>query len=449
MRRYYPVMVERTARAPGSLLLLVGVVLAFGCGGEKKAESESAAVPFVEAVQAGEGALPLEERVSGIVKAENQVAIRPELTGPIVEVLVRNGDSVRRGQPLVRQDASNFASQVREAEAAARVAEAAAAEESARVRELEARVARFRSLAGESLVSPQDIETLEAQLAGARASAAQAVARVEQAEASLADARRDLGRTTIRAPIDGTVGRRDAETGMIAGPSDVLFVIGNLDMLIIEVPLTEEMLRSVKEGQPVRVSSSLLEGGSMSATLSRISPFLRAESMTTTGEIDVRNPEGRLQPGMFVEVDLLYGESGNATLVPTSALWEDPRTRQMTVWVTGSAPSDTETPVRLERREVTILGEGQMSAAVGNVKPGEWAVVVGQHLLEGESIDARVRTSTWERVESLQRLQREDVLRAYLERQAELAKTLGARPMSNEEFLGGGAAAAPVTQGGS
>jgi len=417
------------------VVIILGVQLVAGCGSEGPAPEDVSTVPYVEIVPADEGALPLEERVSGVVRAENQVAIRPELSGPIVEVLVRNGDSVKRGQVLVRQDPSQFAAGLREAEATARLAEASAAEERARAREIETRVARFRSLAGEDLISEQDLETLEAQLAAARASADQAQARVDQAEASLADARQDLERTTIRAPISGKVGRRDAEVGMMAGPSDVLFIIGNLDALIIEVPLTEEMLRFVMEGHEVRILSPLLEGGSLRASLTRISPFLDSATMSTVGEIEIRNPDGKLQPGMFVEVDLLYGESDNATLVPTSALWEDPETRVMTVWVASGSDS-TAGPVRVERRDVDVLGEGRSSAAVTGVEPGEWAVVVGQHLLEGESVEARVRVTTWARVEALQRLQREDLLEDYLRRQQEIAGRLGARPMTNEEFLG-------------
>jgi RND family efflux transporter MFP subunit len=422
---------------PVVLVVTIAAMAVAGCDSGDSGADVANAAPLVEAVPADEGALPQEERVSGIVKAENQVAIRPELSGPIVEVLVRNGDAVNRGQPLVRQDPSLFATQLRESEASARLAKAAAEEERARVREIEARVSRFRSLSDERLVSEQDLETLEAQLAAARASADQADARVDQADANLEEARRDLERTTIRAPIAGKVGRRDAEVGMMAGPGDVLFVIGNLDDLIIEIPLTEQMLRSVKEGQPVRIHSALIDGGSVQGELTRISPFLESSSMSTVGEIEIRNPGGKLQPGMFVEVDLLYGESEQATLVPTSALWEDPKTRVMTVWVAGEPEPDVpDALVPIARREVEVIGEGQVSAAVTGVRPGEWAVVVGQHLLESDGARARVRATTWERAEALQRLQREDLLADYLARQQELAKTLGARPMTNEEFLG-------------
>src|SRR5699024_12006129 len=62
------------------------------------------------------------------------------------------------------------------------------------------------------------------------------------------------------------------------------------------------------------------------AKLSRISPFLNNITRSTEGEIDVSNDTNSLRPGMFVPVDILYGESQQATIIPTSALYADPNT---------------------------------------------------------------------------------------------------------------------------
>lgn len=432
MRRY-------PAEISIATLLLAGM-LPVGCGDDEDASARAETRPFVEIVEAREGTLPLEERVSGVVRAENQVAIRPELSGPIVEVLVRNGDYVRKGDPLVRQDPGLLSERTREASAALDLAQASAAEEAARVGELERRVARLVTLRDEALVSQQELEGAESQLAAARAAAAQARARIAQAEASLAEARRAREQTILRAPISGTVGSREAEVGMMAGPGDVLFVIGDLAELIVEVPLTEEMLGYVEEGQRVRILSPRLEGGSIDGILARISPFLRAGSFSTVGEIDVVNPEGRLQPGMFVQVDLLYGESERATLIPTSGLWEDPETGRMTAWVVEGGPRTTDggATATVVRRDIEVVGEGRLAAAVRGVREGEQVVVLGQHMFDEARGEARLRSVSWERVAELQGLQREDLLAGYLERQQRLAQLIGARPLDNEEFLGSG-----------
>ena len=436
-------MVRHPTFAPPILILTLLGILA-GCGGDEGDERQEDLAPAVEAVPARSGSLPLEERLSGVVRADNQIAVRAEIEAPVLEVMVRNGEAVERGQPLVRLEGDALREQLRQAEAALQLTVAQAQEAQARVAEVEAQVVRTRRLAQEELVSQLDLETQEAQLAGARAGARQAAARVEQARATVAERRSALGKTLVRAPIAGSVGQRNAEVGMLAGPDDVLFVLGDLDDLIVEVPLTEEMLGYVRVGQPATLRSPALGGTALSGTLVRISPFLEENSFSTLGEIKVTGVQGRLRPGMFVTVDILYGQSQQATLVPATALWEDPRTGVRGVFVVeptgltaaGDAAGIPQRPRGVVFRPVQVLADGRSTVGIRGVQAGEWVVTVGQHLLarDGET-SARVRPTTWESVMNLQELQREDLLQSFLDRQQEWARTRGAEPPTNEEFL--------------
>ncbi|MEO1085758.1 MAG: efflux RND transporter periplasmic adaptor subunit, partial [Acidobacteriota bacterium] len=285
---------------------------------------------------------------------------------------------------------------------------------------------------------------LEARLAAAEASAESAAARVAQSEASADEARTRLAFTEVRAPLSGRVGQRQAEPGLRVTSNTELFVIGGLDQVQVEIPLTEAMLSKLDEGMPVRLGSDAFDEP-IEATLTRVSPFLSEGSFSTVGEIVVDNAAGQLRPGMFVTVDVLYGQSERATLVPSSALWEDPRTGETVIFVvdvSSGAPGvelgDTALPV--ERRRTTVQAEGRETLGISGVEPGEWVVTVGHQLLEGDALEARVRAAAWERVLTLQGLQQEDLLEAFLEKQQRLAKTYGAEPPSTDEF----AAAAQV-----
>jgi HlyD family secretion protein len=411
-----------------------------GCGmpvdGESRRDEENRVIPVVEAVQARFGSLPLEERVTGVVRARNQVAIQAEITAPVVEVLVRSGEAVQRGQPLVRLDDRTLRDQLRQAEANVRLAQASARESRARVAELQAQVVRSRALAAQELISDLELETQEAQLLAGEASADQADARVEQAEAVVQERQTALQRTLVRAPVSGRVGQRRAEVGMLVDSGSVLFLIGDLEDLMVEVPLTEEMLGFVRVGQQVRIQTDARGDAPIGAELSRISPFLEAGSFSTVGEIDVRSTEGRLSPGMFVAVDVLYGESEQATLVPTAAIWEDPRSGLRGVWIVRSMPTvatptgDTaQSDVRpVELRAIEVLAEGRFSVGLRGVDQDEWVVTVGQHLLRPEE-GARVRAVTWDQVLGLQALQREDLLHRFLEKQQEVAREAGVAPV--------------------
>ncbi|HUP23724.1 MAG TPA: efflux RND transporter periplasmic adaptor subunit [Thermoanaerobaculia bacterium] len=411
-----------------------------GCGmpvdGESRRDEENRVIPVVEAVQARFGSLPLEERVTGVVRARNQVAIQAEITAPVVEVFVRSGEAVQRGQPLVRLDDRTLRDQLRQAEANVRLAQASARESRARVAELQAQVVRSRALAAQELISDLELETQEAQLLAGEASADQADARVEQAEAIVQERQTALQRTLVRAPVSGRVGQRQAEVGMLVDSGSVLFLIGDLEDLMVEVPLTEEMLGYLRAGQQVRIRTDARSDAPIGAELSRISPFLEAGSFSTVGEIDVRNTEGRLSPGMFVAVDVLYGESEHATLVPTAAIWENPRSGLRGVWIVRSMPTvatptgdAAQSDVRpVELRAIEVLAEGRLSVGLRGVEQDEWVVTVGQHLLRAEE-GARVRAVTWDQVLGLQALQREDLLHRFLAKQQEVARETGAAPV--------------------
>ena len=407
--------------------------LATACG---KPAEEPPKAPAVEVVEARRGRLPLAERLHGVVKAENQVEVRPEIEAVVAEVHVRSGDPVTKGQPLVRLREDELRDQVRQAEAAVDLEEASTRAARARVEELRTQVESSRELAAQALVSRVQMETLEAQLGVVRAQAQQADARVAQARATAAERRRALAKTVIRAPAAGRIGRRQVEPGQLVTPATLLFELGNLDRLRVEVPLTGEMLEAVRPGQTALIRSDALGPEPARAQLSRVSPFLAPTSFSTTGEIELANP-GRLRPGMFVTVDILHGESAESTLVPASALWEDPRTGNVGVYVVKAAPPGdglSEDPVTAELRAVEVRGEEGGAAAVAGVTAGEWVITVGQHLVAASG-DSRVRArrTTWERVAALQDLEEEDLLRGFMEKQRRVARTLGAAPPTSDE----------------
>ena len=411
----------------------------------------------MEAVESRFGALPIEEIVPGVVRARNQVGIRPEIDGRVVEVLVRSGDAVEQGQPLVRLDGVEARERLRQAEADVRLSEAAAIAAKARVTELEARVSRTRSLAQQELVSVQDLETLEAQLDALRASADEAAARVEQSRAAVEERRSALDKTVVRAPVAGRLGERRAEVGMLVDSSTLLFLVGDLDELIVEVNLTESMLARVDEGLPVVIETRSAAFEPIHAELSRISPFLAQESFTTVGEIDVDNRAGALRPGMFVTVRILVGQSRQASLVPVSAVWDDPASGQRGIFVveesgglepTSASPASTPSEARnVGFEQVDVLAEGRGTVGVTGLSDGAWVVTVGQHLLAAElraatsageaapQIQARIRPVTWNRVFQLQDMQDEDLLDGFLDKQRKVAAVLGAEIPESEDVV--------------
>ncbi len=238
---------------------------------------------------------------------------------------------------------------------------------------------------------------------------------MEQASSNLAERRDDLTKTIIKAPISGIVGVRAAEIGMQVTTSTRLFTIGNLDNVTVRIDVTDSMLTYIKVGQTVHVLPVETNDEPMVGTLTRISPFLNPVARSTVAEIELVNTSRRLQPGMFVPVDILYGQSRTATLVPTSALFTDSNTGREGVYRLKAAPetedeSELSKPVDVEFVPLNPFARGASEVAVAELIPGQWVVTLGQNLLATGRSQARVRAVTWEQVMDLQNLRREDLL---------------------------------------
>ncbi len=156
---------------------------------------------------------------------------------------------------------------------------------------------------------------------------------LDQAKANVMNEKENLSRTIIKAPVSGSIGNRYAEVGMRVNSNSRLFTLGQLTELKIEVVLTDLMMNYIKVGQRSEILSSNINSGKFEGSISRVSPFLNPVTHSTDAEIDLKNPEGQLNPGMFVTVDIFYGESEQATIVPLSALYENPATGITGVYV--------------------------------------------------------------------------------------------------------------------
>lgn len=426
-------------RSTNTILVFALVAVLSACSGDENNERQSrqnqnSVIPSVEAVQARYGSLPLVERFSGNVKSENQVALYPEITGVVEQVFVRNGDFVEKGDKLVQLKTDVLQKQLQQAEAGVKISQAQLKQAKAGLAEIQSEYKRTKQLEEKDLTSAVEVEQIEAQLLSAEADLELAEARLDQAESLVQERKDQLSKTVIRAPITGTVGQRNADIGMQASPGTQLFLIGDLSRLKVEIVLTENMLNRIQVGQTARILVENEKGTqtAINANLSRISPFLNEITRSTEAEIDVENVDGLLRPGMFVPVDIFFGESEQATLIPVSALYTDPTSGEEGVYVATSLGSEIQPvsdssgnsnerpramtePTQVEFKPVSVLAEGRMELGVSGLESGQWIVTVGQDLLSEGRTQARIRTMSWERIFALQQLQREDLLKEIMQ----------------------------------
>ncbi|MEQ9104762.1 MAG: efflux RND transporter periplasmic adaptor subunit [Rhodothermales bacterium] len=456
--------------SPRFVFTAAAVFLLFsGCGSESPSGGGpmgrfgAPTTPAVEVIQARVGSLPLEQRLSGIVRAVNQVMIYPEISAPVERVAVRNGDTVQAGDALVYLRDQQFQDQLRQAEAQLQLNEADAERTQAALNEAEARFARAEELFKKELQSQQQFDAAMTDVASARAAHLQALARIAQAESTVRERQEALRRTIVRAPFSGMVGQRNVDAGQRVDTNTPLFMIGDFDEVRVEVSITDGMMSRIERGQTALISIDGRPDTLITARMSRISPFLEAGSFSASAEIDVPNPGRVLRPGMFVAVDVLYGESQQATLVPESALFEHPTSGLMGVFVAPSLAQETPieepdefdpsnppplteaTPVQF--RPVNVMARGRGVAGVTGIVMGDWVVTVGQDMLASRTgdVSARARPVPWQRVASLQALQDQDLLLQFMEKQQRLADSVRSSGSTTDAASAPSSAAAAAT----
>lgn len=383
----------------------------------------------MEAVLSHYGSLPLEEKLSGSVKAHNQMDIFPETSAPITQVLVNNGDRVTAGQDIVRLRDFEARERVKQAEASLLIASAQVRQSEARLNQLRNQFERIKQLAARDLQSQAELEQLQAEVMSAEANYELNNAQRSQAESILQEQKNILELTVVKAPISGIIGQRNAEVGQMATTSTRLFSIGDLSRMKVEVTLTEQMLGRIREGMRVHLTSDALGDTVITSTITRISPFLNPVTHTAETEIEVRNIGNLLRPGMFVNVDIFYGDSEQATLVPNNAIYRHPREGYEGIFVAASLgqelnfeySEDQEIPqmvgpTPIEFRRIEIIARGRSVSAVRGVEPQTYIVTLGQNLMVDGSPTARVRRVEWDHILNLQQLQSRDLIRILRDR---------------------------------
>ncbi len=405
------------------IILFVSLFVLSGCSDEENSNNpgnrDANRAPTVEAVQVITGSLPLEEQLTGVVKAHNQTDIYPEITAPITGVAVNNGDFVEAGQILVRLRDTEARERLRQAESGLQITRAQVRQAEANLNRSLMELERVRRLQSRDMETDAALENMEAEVESAEASLELNLAQQNQAESLIEERRNELENTVIRAPINGVVGMRNAEPGQQANPSTQLFMIGDPERMKVEIVLTEAMTGYIEPGHPAVISSPRSDR-SVESTITRVSPFLNPVTHTTIAEIEVDNPDGILRPGMFVTVNVRYADSDHAILVPNNALFYHPDHGVQGVYVAervgqeldfeGDTPPNEQTgPAPVQFVPVNIIAKGRMVSGISGIPNDSWVVSLGQNLLVRGADEANIRPVEWDHIIDLQEIQSRDL----------------------------------------
>ncbi len=345
-------------------------LLLWGCGSKDPHPSEASTSPSIapseeKKVEVTEiQARPVSYTVSavGSLKALEDVTISPKKAGIINQILVKEGDRVKKGQILVQLDDVDARLQVERAEAGAKQAEAT-------VETNRTIIPRYQKLY-ESQVIPQ--QTLDELVLKVKVDEA----KLDLAKAELNLARQNLLDHRIVSPIEGVVNLKIASLGehVNVAPKDEILKIVQMDPLELEFYVPETWAGKVHLGSKVQFTLKAFSEEKSTATLRFISPTADPATRNVKVKAVVPNPHYRLKPGFFAEVTVQTGTNPKALAIPESALLSQEGKFFAFVVQNGVAHrKEVETGHRFEGKVEVLKGiqEGERVVTVGHEQLSE------------------------------------------------------------------------------
>ncbi len=356
-RRWWPVAV--------AIVLVIVVVGVWSVTGRPLAVTVATAT-LAAAGQAGPA--PVLSGSGYVVTGDRYVSIGVRVPGRIERYFVEEGQSVRKGDPLVQLDDRDYQAAVARTDAGGAVARANLALAEAELR-------RSRALRQEGIVSQQELDVQENKARVGRAT-------VAQLEAELAQAQVSLEYTVLRAPTDGVVLAKLKEVGEIAVPggfagSGDLVRLANLTDMRAEVDVNEADLTRVRLGQPAQVTPDAYPDAHYAAEVVKLYPQVDRQKGTLRVEVRVREPDARLLPDMSARITFLADmpaadtPAASAVLVPATAVRRDAGGASV-VWVAregGAHPVVVETAGQVGDRVRVTSGLQGGEAVITSAPP--------------------------------------------------------------------------------
>lgn len=306
--------------------VLAGVVaggIAMKKGGEKPPEVQTTTVSRAEIVQ--------KVNATGKIQPKTQVKISADVSAKITRMEIKEGDWVEKGDFLVELDRERYLASVESAEANVRSAMANANLVKENVIQTERVYNRARELVERNLESQAALDSAQAAYQVEVARFQSATDQVEQARGRMKQVRDDLSKTTIYAPMAGTISDLNKEQGEIAIGSqfqeDVIMVIANLDEMEALVNVDENDIVAIKLAQVAEIEVDALRGEQLVGTVVEIAnsaniaaPGTNEQKTEFEVNISVQSQENRLRPGMTASADIVTDTRADAISIPIQSV---------------------------------------------------------------------------------------------------------------------------------
>jgi cobalt-zinc-cadmium efflux system membrane fusion protein len=343
-------MIHRKMLPTILLLTLLSATVQIGCKQTPSATSSANSSPTPAPVQSGaiETEIVAQQSIAGVVPAtgkilipENGVAvIGPVNAGRIVRLYAGQGTRVRKGQKLADLESADIDQAEADYLKALADYQNALRSSAAEIKLAQESYDRNKLLYEQKITAGKNLQSAEHDLEVAKAAGENSV---NGTKAALTAARRhllilglsdatidalakkpDLAATfSLNSPIDGIVVERNATVGASVGTDANLFKIIDLSRVWIDANVFEKDLPRVRPGQEVKLKVTAFPESTFSGKVILINSVLDPETRTVKVRTEVANPDGRLKPDMFANVQIITDVNRAAISIPQSAVLND------------------------------------------------------------------------------------------------------------------------------
>jgi membrane fusion protein, multidrug efflux system len=295
-------------------VLVIGSVVGFRATQAKKDEKKADAKVTLQFTPADVATVELRSltrmiQFSGSLSPVVQTTVKSRVSGDLMRVLVREGETVSQGQLLAQIDTADLQARLD--------AQVAALEEAkAKLSIAEKNRENNLQLLRQKFISQNAYDTTHSTY---EASAAM----MRSAEAQLRIARKAMEDAAVRAPFAGIVAKKMANAGEKVGIDSPLFALVDLSRMEIEAPAPASEIPSVKVGQPASFRVDGYGERAFDGRVERINPTTEQGSRSITLYISVSNRDGALKGGMFAKGQIVLDKSTPAVVVPATAVRDE------------------------------------------------------------------------------------------------------------------------------
>jgi membrane fusion protein, multidrug efflux system len=308
---------------------------------------------------------------SGVVEQSGTVQLTTVLTARVLDVPVKIGDVVKKGDLLIRWDDRLIRANV---EAGRQAVEGG----TIKVRDMERQLARYTALEKKKMGTPLDVEKAEIALAEARDALAKAKLDFEQGKI-------EVENVEMRAPNDCIVLERLVNPAETTHKDQLVMRLGTLDPVLVAPKVTEEKIHSVQIGLLAETSFPAFPGEVFQGKVVKVDPNIDPVTRTFTTYVELKNLDLRLKPGLsgFARIR----RRAEASLAIPSVALINPTGDQASVFVV-----DGDGQAHMRRVRSGIVANA-MTEILDGVKEGEQVVTVGQlNLRDNDKVHTTARS---------------------------------------------------------